>query len=302
MSAATPPETGRQRELLRKVRRIHIHTAHLIRDLFAGQYHSAFKGRGMAFSEVREYAPGDDIRSIDWNVTARMNAPFIKQFVEERELTLMLIVDLSRSGRFGSGEKSKIDLEVELAAILAFSAIQNNDRVGLILFTDRVEEYVPPRKGVAHALRIIRDLLFFEPAGRGTDIRVPLDFLNLVARRRAVAFLISDFKTPIHESTLSVTSKRHDLIAARIVDPLEETWPAVGLLELEDLESGHLVLLDTSSGRTMRSLAAAARKSETELEKTFRSLKLDHLTFRTDRPVADPLRKFFYARRRRKLR
>ncbi len=292
----------KQRELLRKVRRIQIRTARLIRDLFGGQYHSAFKGRGIAFSEVREYSPGDDIRSIDWNVTARMSAPYVKQFVEERELTLMLIVDISRSGRFGSGSASKRDRAAELAAILAFSAIQNNDRVGLILFTDRVELYIPPRKGSAHALRLVRDLLFFEPAGRGTSIRTALDFFNRVIRRRAVAFLISDFQAPDTFEALPITRNRHDLVAARIYDPFEQSWPKIGLMELEDLETGRGFLFDTSSRRAAEALRDSEAAFWEDATAKFRSLKLDVLSFRTDQSVVDPLRRFFYLRRRRKSR
>lgn len=292
----------RQRELLRSVRRIQIRTARLIRDLFAGQYQSAFKGRGIAFSEVREYIPGDDIRSIDWNVTARMNAPYVKQFVEERELTLILAVDVSGSGRFGSGGKSKIDLEAELAAILAISAIQNGDRVGLILFTDRVEKYVPAGKGPSHALRIIRDLLFHEPAGRATRLAAALDFMNRVLRRRAVVFLVSDFQSPDTAAALPVTSRRHDLVAVRVADPFEERWPAIGLVELKDLETGDRLLWDTSSRSAARALREAVEKSQAELEKIFQSIKMDHLAVRTDQSPVDPLRKFFHQRRRRRMR
>jgi len=301
LTTADSVPAERQRELLRKVRRLRIQTAHLIRDLLGGQYRSAFKGRGMAFSEVREYTPGDDIRSIDWNVTARMNAPFIKLFVEERELTLMLMVDVSRSLRFGSGRRSKLDLAVELAAILGFSAIQNNDRAGLILFSDRVEKYVPPNKGDAHALRILRDLLFFPPAGRATAFRPAFDFLNSVRTRRSVVFVISDFMATDLADALPITARRHDLIAARIVDPIEDSWPRIGLLELEDLETGRTTLVDTSSGRTRAAMESAAAESRNRIRKLFRSCKLDDITFRTDQSVVDPLRRFFYARRRRRM-
>lgn len=293
---------ARTRELLQTVRRIQIHTAKLIREIFAGQYRSAFKGRGMAFSEVREYMPGDDIRAIDWNVTARSSAPFVKQYVEERELTILLVVDISASGRFGSGKKSKMDLAAEIAAILAFSAIQNNDRVGLVLFSDRVEHYVPPVKGVSHMLRLVRDLLFFEPTGSGTSIRTALDFVNHILRRRSVVFLISDFQAPDTSAALPVTSKRHDLIAVRMTDPLEDQWPDVGLIELEDLESGRAVFLDTSSRRAARALTSAREKVRADLSRVFQSLKIDHLEFHTDRSLIDPLREFFYRRRRRNAR
>lgn len=290
----------KQRELLRRVRRIQIQTAHLIRDLFAGQYQSTFRGRGIAFSEVREYIPGDDIRSIDWNVTARMSAPYVKLFTEERELTVLIVVDRSASGRFGSGRKTKIDMSVELGAMLALSAVQNHDRAGLLIFTDRVETYVPPRKGNSHALRIIRDLLFYQPEGRGTSIRTALDFLNRVVRRRAVVFLISDFRDDNPRDVMAVTARRHDLISMRIVDPFEEKWPSMGLLELEDLETGRPVLFDTSSKASNDSLTAAYVKCQEDLTRLFRSMNADDLQFRTDQSVVQPLRRFFRSRKRRR--
>jgi len=231
-----------------------------------------------------------------------MNSPYVKQFVEERELTLILLVDLSRSGWFGSGHRSKRDLAIEIASILAFSAIQNNDRVGLILFTDRIESYVPPRKGSSHGLRLIRDLLFYEPAGSGTRIRVALDFLNLVSRRRAVVFLISDFQSADLEMALPVTSKRHDLVPVRIIDPLEERWPRLGLVELEDLETGERLVWDSGSRKSAEAFVADSKTQADRLKRLFASLKLDTLTFRTDQSVVEPLRKFFLMRRRRQAR
>ena len=227
------------REILKKVRRIQIRTRHMVNDVFAGEYHSVFKGRGMEFQEVREYTPGDDVRSIDWNVTARMGHPFVKRFTEERELTVMLLVDVSASHVFGGGPQLKKDLAAEIAAVLAFAAIQNNDRVGLILFTDEVEHYLPPRKGVSHVLRVIRDVLCFQPRHRGTALIPALDFLNHVTAHRAVTFLISDLLTGEDlKPVLTVSARRHDLIAVVTGDRREQEWPAVGLVEWTDAETG----------------------------------------------------------------
>lgn len=242
-------------EILKKIRRIQIRTRHKVNDMFAGQYHSVFKGQGMEFEEVREYVPGDDIRSIDWNVTARTGHPFIKQFKEERELTVMLLVDISASNEFGSTQQLKKDLAAEIAAMLAFSAIQNNDRVGLILCTDEVECYVPPKKGVRHVLRVIREILYFEPSRRGTRLGPAVDFLNRVTTRKAVTFMISDFITPEDpKRALSATAKRHDAVAVVVGDKREQAWPRGGLVEWEDAETGRRVLVDTSDRGTRRRL------------------------------------------------
>src|SRR6478672_7201171 len=250
-----------RRDLLRKIRKIEIVTERLVRDRMAGQYHSVFKGRGIAFSEVREYMPGDDIRLIDWNVSARMNETYVKLFVEEREMTVLLLVDMSASGRFGSREQEKRELAAELAAILAFSAIRNNDRVGLIIFTDEVERFVPPKKGKKHVLRVVSEILQFKEKSRRTALDVGLDFLGHVIRRKAVAFLISDFLAPVgsYERALRITARRHDLIPVRVSDPLEEALPDVGLIEMVDPETGGVVVFDTG-GPEAAAFAKAARE------------------------------------------
>jgi uncharacterized protein (DUF58 family) len=288
------------RELLKKIRKIEIVTERLVRDRMAGQYHSVFKGSGIAFSEVREYMPGDDIRLIDWNVSARMNEPYVKLFIEEREMTVLLLVDMSASGRFGSREQEKRELAAELAAILAFSAIRNNDRVGLIIFTDEVERFVPPKKGKKHVLRVISEILSFQPRSPRTHLGKGLDFLGRIARRRAVSFLVSDFLAPVaqYERALRIAARRHDLIPVTVTDPLEESLPAVGLLELEDPETGELVVFDTS-GPEGRAFAAESRALREQREALFRRLNLDAITVGTDRPYLPALTSFFEARARR---
>src|SRR5436305_1414136 len=246
------------REVLRQIRRLQLRARRAVEDLLGGEYHSVFKGAGIAFEEVRAYQPGDDIRTIDWNVTARMGQPFIKRFIEERELTVVLAVDCSGSHQFGTAAQQKREVAAELAAVLAFSAISNNDRVGLLQFTDRVEHFVPPNKGTRHVLRLIRDVLFFQPKRRGTSLREGLDYLNRVLHRRAIVFLLSDFLDQGFEGAFKRTGRRHDLIAVRITDPGEEELPAVGLLELEDAETGGRLLLDTGSSRVRQAYAAAA--------------------------------------------
>ena len=288
------------RELLKKIRHIEIVTERLVRDRMAGAYHSVFKGSGIAFSEVREYTPGDDIRQIDWNVSARMNAPYVKLFVEERERTVLLLVDRSASGRFGSREQEKRELAAELGALLAFSAIRNNDRVGLIIFTDQVERFVPPKKGKKHVLRVISEILSFRPSSPGTSIGAGLEFLGRVARRRAVAFLISDFLAPVaeYERVLRVAARRHDLVPVTVTDPLEEALPAVGLIELEDPETGEIVVFD-SSGPEGAAFAEDSRRTREAREALWRRLNLDAITLRTDRPYLPALTGFFEARARR---
>ena len=235
------------RELVKKLKKIEIYTSRLANDQLAGSYHSVFKGRGMAFSEVRQYQPGDDVRFIDWNVSARMNDTYVKVFTEEREMTVMLLVDLSASERFGSVDKPKIETVAEVAALLAFSAIKNNDRVGLILFTDRVERFVPPKKGRSHVMRVVTEILNASPEGEGTDLGVALDLLGGIGKRRSVAFLISDFIAEEYEKPLKVIAAKHDLIPIQIVDPREDELPDVGLALVEDLETGELVEVDTSN-------------------------------------------------------
>jgi uncharacterized protein (DUF58 family) len=288
------------RELLGKIRKIQIVTERLVRDRMAGQYHSVFKGAGIAFSEVREYMPGDDIRQIDWNVSARMNEAYVKLFVEEREMTVMLLVDMSASGRFGSYVQEKRELAAEIAAVLAFSAIRNNDRVGLIIFTDEVEHFVPPKKGRKHVLRVVSEILSFQPRSPRTSLAAGLDFLGRVARRQAVAFLVSDFLAPPteYDRALRVAARRHDLVPVSINDPLEEAFPAVGLVELEDPETGEVVVFDTA-GPEARAFAAEARAAREALFALWKRLDLDAISLRTDRPYLQALTGFFEARARR---
>jgi uncharacterized protein (DUF58 family) len=288
------------RELLKKIRKIEIVTERLVRDRMAGQYHSVFKGSGIAFSEVRAYMPGDDIRQIDWNVSARMNEVYVKLFVEEREMTVFLLVDMSASGRFGSREQEKRELVAELAAVLAFSAIRNNDRVGLVVFTDEVERFVPPKKGKKHVLRVVSEILSFEPRSPRTRLEVGLDFLGRVARRRAVAFLLSDFLAPLgaYERSLRIAARRHDLVPVAVTDPLEQALPPVGLVELEDPETGEIVVFD-SSGPEGRAFADESRRLREAREQLWKRLKLDAISLETDAPYLSALTSFFEARARR---
>jgi uncharacterized protein (DUF58 family) len=287
-------------ETLKKIRRIQIRTSHMVSDLFAGQYHSVFKGQGMEFQEVREYLPGDDIRAIDWNVTARMGHPFIKKFVEERELTVMLVVDISRSNDFGSASQMKRDLAAEVAAVLAFAAIQNNDRVGLILFSGETEHYLPPRKGARHVLRVIRDVLHHRPQKSGTSISAGLDFLNSVANRKTVTFLISDFIDHDYERALAVSAKRHDLIAIQIRDQREQTLVPAGIIEWEDAETGRRVLIDTSSASTRAALEDSSARRQNLLLDTFKKRGVDVIELRTGQPYAMELVRFFKKREKRR--
>lgn len=287
------------KEILKKIRRIELRTRRLVDSSFAGAYHSVFKGRGMNFEEVREYTPGDDIRSIDWNVTARMNVPYVKKFTEEREMTVMLLVDVSASGTYGSVDSSKRELAAEVASILAFSAIQNNDKVGLLLFTDEVELFIPPKKGRLHTLRLIREMLFFEPRRRGTAVSVALDYLNKVVSRKAVVFVISDFISGDFVKALTVTGKRHDIVAMPVIDPGEEVLPDVGILTLEDAETGRQIEINTSSRGVSAAFAAMEERRHDELERVFRQRRIDVVPLRTDRDYLMPLRAFFEKRERR---
>jgi uncharacterized protein (DUF58 family) len=287
------------REVIRQIRRLQLKARRAVEDLLGGEYHSVFKGTGIAFEEVREYQPGDDIRAIDWNVTARMGHPFVKRFVEERELTVMLLVDSSASHHFGTRLQQKREVAAELAAVLAFSAISNNDKVGLVAFTDRVERFVPPRKGTRHVLRLIRDVLFFQPRHRGTSLREALDYLNKVLHRRVIVFLLSDFLDHGYERSLKRTARRHDLIAVHIGDPREEELPAVGLLELEDAESGARLLIDTSSRRVREAYAQAARQRREALRQLTRATGIDLVEVGTDGSHLDALIRFFRLRERR---
>ena len=287
------------REILKKVRQIEIRTNREVTDVLGGQYHSVFKGRGMEFEEVREYLPGDEVRSIDWNVTARFGHPFVKKFREERELTVMLVVDVSASGQFGSVRQSKNELAAELAALLAFSAIRNNDKVGLIMFTDEIELYVPPKKGRRHVLRVVREILAFQPKGRGTSLQRAIDYLNSVQRRRAVCFLISDFQDEEYRKKLQVAAKRHDLVALSISDPREKELPPVGLVELRDAETGQHALVDTFDPAVRDAFAQQARARFDALRQLFRSTAVDQVEIRSDEDYMRPLIRFFRMRERR---
>lgn len=287
------------KEILRKIRRLELRTRRLVNSQFAGQYHSVFKGRGMNFEEVREYAAGDEIRAIDWNVTARMNVPYVKKFTEERELTVMLLVDVSASGSFGSVEMSKRELAAEVASILAFSAINNNDKVGLLLFSNDVELFIAPKKGRLHTLRLIREMLYFEPKGRGTNLAGALDYLNRVITRRAVVFMISDFLAPDFAKPLTIASRRHDVVAMPVTDPGESELPSVGIVTLEDAETGEQIDIDTGNRgvrRRFTDLEAARRK---EVDRLFRSRRIDVVPLSTTEDYLLALRAFFEQRERR---
>ncbi|MCP4292896.1 MAG: DUF58 domain-containing protein [bacterium] len=283
-------------EILDAVRRIEIRTRRLVQEVFSGEYHSVFKGTGMEFREVREYVPGDDVRSIDWNVTARTGDPFVKLFEEERELTVILAVDMSRSGWFGGHERSKIEIAAELCGVLAFSAISNKDKVGLVLFSDRVEKYIPPAKGKSHVLRIIRELLTFKPEGSGTSITAPLELLGSVLKRKSTVFLVSDFWDQGFSSRLSVMARKHDLVAVRVRDPRETDLPAVGLIHWIDAETGRELLVDSSDQQTRRKLISSAQDHDRHLERLLASRGVDLIDVSTVESYVEPLRTFFLAR------
>jgi uncharacterized protein (DUF58 family) len=287
------------REMIRRIRRIEIRTRRIVNDSMAGEYHSVFRGRGMEFSEVREYQPGDDIRTIDWNVTSRMGHPYVKKYVEERELTVALLVDASGSGDFGTASRLKGAMAAEVSALLAFSAIQNNDRVGLVQFTDRIEKHVPAKKGRTHVLRVIRELLMARPSSKGTDIGQALDFAMHVFRKRAVMFLISDFLATGWDQALRRAARRHDVVCLLVADPREEDLPAVGLLEVEDAETGETLVVDTSDPELRREYRLRAVRRREERRRLFRKLGIDFVELATDRPYDVPLVRFFDARARR---
>ena len=313
-------------ELVRKIRYIQLRTRRTVTTAFAGEYRSVFRGQGMEFDEVREYQPGDDVGSIDWNVTARTGRPHVKRFVEERELTVFFVVDVSASGRFGSTGSAKTEVAAELAAVVSFAAASQNDRVGLLAFSDRIELFVPAKKGITHVLRIVREILSIEPAGIGTDLAGAMRYLNRVLRRRATVFLISDFLSPERAGTavpwwsrlaggrhgsgeaaapipsttdLRMAARRHDLIAASIFDPREAELPPAGMVELEDAESGRLVLLDTGSRRVRRDYERRSRERRDALSRQFRELGIDEVPIRTDASWVDRLVRFFRMRERR---
>ena len=287
------------REILRKIRRLELRTRRLVESSFAGQYQSVFKGRGMNFEEVRPYSPGDEIRAIDWNVTARTGEPYIKKFTEEREMTVMIVLDVSASGDFGSVRESKREMAAEVASILAFSAIHNNDKVGLLLFSNRVELFIPPKKGRLHILRLIREMLFFSPKGRGTDLAGALEYMNKVITRRAVVFVISDFLAGDFSRPLTVSARRHDMVALTVVDPTEEALPDVGVILLEDPETGEQIEVDTSRRAITGNYARLAGERAKELGTLFGSRGVDMVQLRTDRDYLPVLRSFFDRRGRR---
>ena len=284
------------KEILDKVRLIEIHTRSMVNNLFAGEYHSVFKGQGMEFAEVREYERGDDVRTIDWNVTARVGRPFVKIFDEERELTVLLIVDASASGSFGSVDQLKGEIGVEISALLAFSAIKNNDRVGLVIFTDEVEVFVPPKKGRRHVLRVIRELLYFQPRGRGTSISTALEYLDRVIHRRSVVFLISDFMDTDYDRALQRLRRRHDLIAINLVDPRERELPSAGFVSLHDAETGEMVVVDSNSEQVRTAYARAAARAAEQKHRFFRRIGIDEIPVDTSKSYVEPLVRFFQAR------
>ena len=298
------------KELFKKIKRIEITTSRLVSDVFAGQYHSAFKGQGIEFDEVREYQPGDDIRTIDWNVTARTGKPYVKKFIEERELTVMIMVDVSLSCRFASVNMLKSQLAAEVAAILAFSAIRNNDNVGLIIFTDKIEKFIPPKKGVGHVLRVIREVLYFEPEGNSTDIINALEYLNKVMTRKTICFMISDFfparitsdsnASEDLKKSLAIANRKHDVITITLNDPREMELPDCGLIALEDAETGNEVLIDSSSASLRKQYAENNINRLSEREKLFRSIGVDYINISTDAPYTDAIVKFFLKRHRKR--
>ena len=303
----SPPSSGTAKdtakrispELMRKIRSIQIKTGHLVTDLMAGEYVSAFKGRGMEFNAVREYIPGDDVRLIDWNVTARMGQPFIKEYIEERELNVMLIVDVSSSGEFGSIEKFKNEVSAEVASVLAFAAIRNNDKIGLIVFSDKIEHYIPPKKGKAHIWNIIRTILNFRPEGKHTDINLPLEYLLKVQKRKCVAFLISDFLAENYEASLKLTEQKHDLIAISINDPMESHLPSVGYIHLQDAESGETLLVDTNDKEMIKQLASYEQRRREKLKARFSLIGVDTIEIKTDGSLAEPIIRYFKMREKR---
>lgn len=289
-------------EVMRQIRRLQLRARRAVQTLLGGEYHSVFKGAGLSFEEVREYQPGDDVRSIDWNVTARMGSPFIKRFVEERELTVLLLIDVSGSQRFATRKQMKRNVAAELAALVAFSAIANNDRVGLIACSDSVERFVPPSKGVKHVLRLLRDILFFEPERQGTSLKAGLDYLNQVQRRRAIVFLVSDFADASdgYEPSFRLAGRKHDLIAVRVTDPRERELSNTGLIELQDAESDRRLLVDTSHPTTQRLFAERGLARDQRVRKLARSAKTDLIEVSTDGGHFDALLRFFRIRERRR--
>jgi uncharacterized protein (DUF58 family) len=284
-------------DLLKKVRKIEIKTRGLSSQIFSGEYHSAFKGRGMAFSEVREYTAGDDVRTIDWNVTARFNTPFVKVFEEERELSVVLLVDVSASGAFGTNKQFKQELITELCAVVAFSASQNNDKIGVIFFTDKIEKFIPPKKGKSHVLRIIRELIEFKPDNKKTDLQLALKYLTNVIKKKSIVFLISDFYSDNnYKDALKIANKKHDLVALRIVDRTENELPKVGIIKLKDNETGHLIWVDTSDKKFRKQYAINHLKFEDDLKETFNRSGIDTTNIYTNENYVKPLMNLFNKR------
>jgi len=286
-------------ELMQKIRAIQIKTSHMVTELMAGEYVSAFKGRGREFNAVREYTPGDDVRLIDWNVTARMDQPFIKEYIEERELNVMLVVDVSSSGKFGSNGKFKNEISAEVASILAVAAIRNNDKIGLIVFSNKIEHYIPPKKGKAHIWNIIRTILNYQPEGRLTDLNIPLEYLLKIQKRKCIAFLISDFQATNYETNVKLASQKHDLVAISISDPRERDLPKIGLINLRDSESGESLLIDTDNREMTELLTSYERKKRDKFKKLFRSIGVDTIEIDTDRSLVEPIIRYFKIREKR---
>ncbi len=286
-------------ELMQKIRAIQIKTSHMVTELKAGEYVSAFKGRGMEFNAVREYAPGDDVRLIDWNVTARMDQPFIKEYIEERELNVMLMVDVSSSGEFGSTGKFKNEISAEVASILAFAAIRNNDKIGLIVFSNKIEHYIPPKKGKAHVWNIIRTILNYQPEGRLTDLNIPLEYLLKIQKRKCIAFLISDFQATNYETNVKLAGQKHDLVAISISDPRERNLPKIGLINLRDSESGETLLIDTDDREMTKLLTSYEREKRGKFKKLFRSIGVDTIEIDTDGSLVEPIIRYFKIREKR---
>ncbi len=287
------------KEVLENVRRLEIGTKGLVNEIFSGEYHTVFKGRGMEFAEVREYVPGDDIRLIDWNVSARTGSPFIKVFSEERELSMMLVVDMSRSGTFGTSYRMKDEVAIEICALLAFSAMKNNDKVGLLIFTDRVEKFIPPRKGRQHVLRVLREIVYHEPENKGTNMNTALEYLLRVIRRNSVVFILSDFMDDGFQKSLRVVSSKHDVIAIKVTDKLEIQLPDAGLISLVDAETGENVVVDTSDEKIRNSYSALRQAQQEGLEKMFKKINLDYINIKTGESYVEPLYKFFRKRAKR---
>ena len=287
-------------EIIKQIRHIHLRTNRMADDLLQGSYHSAFKGHGMEFDQVREYEAGDDIRLIDWNVTARMDAPYIKEYVEEREITVILVVDISASGGFGSVQRLKKEIAAEFAAVIAYSAIKNKDKIGLIMFSDQVELYIPPRKGRVHVWKVIREILTFQPGHRGTDIKAGLNYLNKMVKRKAITFLISDFLAEEFEESLRLCNQRHDLIVVPVVDPRERELPAVGVMEMIDPESGQALTVDTFSSTVRSNFQEKREAHESHLRNVFRKARVDELWVQTDQSYLIPLIRLFQKRGKRR--